>query len=566
MYSIQPIDENQEKQPEDASYQQDLQQQMTLNQRCQREEIYEKDIEKIKDRDKIPTDEVVKLIECLTLVIEDCRSDNLLGVEDKQEIEEKPYGAIVFEENNRDIGPDVVHEDREAHQYQYGQEVIRTDEHQTRGYSSNSYRRRKEIYASEQAARTRNNLNNFCLCIQRWMCKASNGTIIRGNIPPFTPTGDFNDAPYPILLLNKNPWWPTSTMYSDFVHSSPEIYFRYPPLIMGSWFSHNEACHYFHNLINKDIVFREERQNQHRMLEQLQQENEQTKLNKSDHRARTKLSRIIHNTKFTTELKEGQVAWDITEDTMILNEYEKIRERNKTKKFDENPTAWQRLVQRSVQLLSDMKEGRIDLHSDILEGKIGNELKTEEEISKLNELDNPNNKRWTIRQSRRCHDLAINDYEPYHVKYKVIGRLLDLCTEVNNINHSVLLDPVVQCLCSNYYLNAYEMIDLRQPIVNPKQWFFIHQCPQFIRLHSYQRQDEISDSLCDLMLEYSNKIFEQHLPILIEGESIAVQANRTGKIIKNDQGAKLQAIGWHIALLNHVALTPTTKIHFITGL
>ncbi|CAF3486533.1 unnamed protein product [Rotaria sp. Silwood1] len=148
MYSIQPIDENQEKQPEDASYQQDLQQQMTLNQRCQREEIYEKDIEKIKDRDKIPTDEVVKLIECLTLVIEDCRSDNLLGVEDKQEIEEKPYGAIVFEENNRDIGPDVVHEDREAHQYQYGQEVIRTDEHQTRGYSSNSYRRRKEIYAS----------------------------------------------------------------------------------------------------------------------------------------------------------------------------------------------------------------------------------------------------------------------------------------------------------------------------------------------------------------------------------------------------------------------------------
>ncbi|CAF2477102.1 unnamed protein product [Rotaria sp. Silwood2] len=163
-----------------------------------------------------------------------------------------------------------------------------------------------------------------------------------------------------------------------------------------------------------------------------------------------------------------------------------------------------------------------------------------------------------------ANDLAINDYEPYHVKYKVIGHLLYLCTELNNINQSVLLDPVVQCLRSHFYLNAYETIDLRQPIVNPKQWFFIHQCPQFIRLHSYQRHDEISNALCELMLEYSNKIFEQHLPILLEGETIASRVNRTGNIIKNDQGAKVQAIGWHIALLNHFALTPTAKIHFIT--
>ncbi|CAF3762173.1 unnamed protein product [Rotaria sordida] len=223
------------------------------------------------------------------------------------------------------------------------------------------------------------------------MRKSSSGTTIRGNIPPFTLTGDFNNAPYPILLLNKNPWWTTSTIYSDFVHSPPEIYFCYPPSI-----------------------------------------------------------------------------------------------------------------------------------------------------------------------------IAINDYEPYHVKYKVIDRLLYLCTELNNINHSILLDPIVQCLCSHCYLNVYETIDLRQPIVDPKRWFFIRECPQFIRLHSYQRQDEISNSLCELMLAYSKKIFEQHLPILLEGETIAVQMKHTGNIIKNDRGAKLQAIGWHIALLNHFALTPATKRYFIT--
>ncbi|CAF1977697.1 unnamed protein product [Rotaria magnacalcarata] len=161
-------------------------------------------------------------------------------------------------------------------------------------------------------------------------------------------------------------------------------------------------------------------------------------------------------------------------------------------------------------------------------------------------------------------DLSANDYEPYHVKYKVIGRLLCLCTELNNINHSVLIDPVVQCLRSDYYLHAYKTIDLRQPIINPKQRFFIYQCPRFIRLRSNERSDEVSNSLCDFVLGYSQQIFEQHLPIALESEAIATRTNKKKKIFKSKPGAKLQALGWHIELLNHIALTPTSRIHFIT--
>ncbi|CAF3943781.1 unnamed protein product [Rotaria magnacalcarata] len=161
-------------------------------------------------------------------------------------------------------------------------------------------------------------------------------------------------------------------------------------------------------------------------------------------------------------------------------------------------------------------------------------------------------------------DLSANDYEPYHVKYKVIGRLLCLCTELNNINHSVLIDPVVQCLRSDYYLHAYKTIDLRQPIINPKQRFFIYQCPRFIRLRSNERSDEVSNSLCDFVLGYSQQIFEQHLPIALESKVIATRTNKKKKIFKSKPGAKLQALGWHIELLNHIALTPTSRIHFIT--
>ena len=234
------------------------------------------------------------------------------------------------------------------------------------------------------------------------MDKTSNEIIIRGNIPPFTLTGDPNDAPYPMVLLNKNPWWKTSTLYSDFDHSSPKIYFCYPPLIMGSSFSQNEAHYYFQTSIDRDIRFQEERQKQRRMVEKFQQRNEQTKSNKSGYRSRTKISKVIHHSKFTTELKDGQIAWDITEDRLILNEYKKRRMRNKTKKSLENLTGWERLVEGSIQLLSDIKEGRMDLHSDILQGKIGNELKTQEEIQKLNELDDLNNKRWKIKRPHRC--------------------------------------------------------------------------------------------------------------------------------------------------------------------
>ncbi|CAF2898789.1 unnamed protein product [Rotaria sp. Silwood2] len=401
-YPMVPTDSNKEKQPEEVPYQQDLQPKMTVEQRREREEIYEKDIEKIRDRDKISTDEVEKLMECLTLVIEDCKTYNLLGIDDVQEVGEQSNETTKREENKIVIGTEVINADEEAHQHGFGQEGIHTSEHQTRKYSSNSYQRRKEIYAREQAARTQRNLNNLCLCIKRWMHKASNGSIIRGNIRPFTVTGDFNDAPYPILLSNKNPWWTASAIYSDFVHSPPEIYFRYPPLIMGSWLSYNEARHYYQTLIDRDIIFRNKRQKQRRMIEKLQQNSKQTTLNKSDSKFRTKFSEVVHNAEFTTELKEGQVAWDITEDIMILKEYEKRRTRNKMKKSHENLTAWERLIERSVQLLSDMKESRIDLHSNILQGKIGNELKTEEEMRKLHELDDPNNKRWTIKRPRQC--------------------------------------------------------------------------------------------------------------------------------------------------------------------
>ncbi|CAF4688559.1 unnamed protein product [Rotaria sp. Silwood1] len=154
-------------------------------------------------------------------------------------------------------------------------------------------------------------------------------------------------------------------------------------------------------------------------------------------------------------------------------------------------------------------------------------------------------------------DLIIIDYQPFHVKYKVIHRLLHLCIELNEIDHSLLIQPIIQCLKSNFYFNTFKTIDLRQTNFNPKQLFFIYECAEFIIQRCLKQHDQLSDSLCSPMLDYSRDILKQHLPISLEGENL-----------KNDvriRGAKLQAISLHIKLLNHIALTPTTRKHFILG-
>lgn len=164
------------------------------------------------------------------------------------------------------------------------------------------------------------------------------------------------------------------------------------------------------------------------------------------------------------------------------------------------------------------------------------------------------------------NDLAINDYEAYNVKYKVIGRLIGLCRELNNTAYNVLLDSIIRCLRTDQYRNIYETIDLQELITNPKQNFFIYECPKFICQYYDQRQDEISDTLCEFIFEHSKTIFEKHLPLLLKNDPLKTSKKHGNQNPKDNRWANLQAIGWHIELLSHLALIPAARLYFITGL
>ncbi|UJR07883.1 hypothetical protein I4U23_012165 [Adineta vaga] len=170
------------------------------------------------------------------------------------------------------------------------------------------------------------------------------------------------------------------------------------------------------------------------------------------------------------------------------------------------------------------------------------------------------------------HDISVHDYpSPYDIKYKITDRLLRLWMKLQHMNYKCILDAVVNCLMSSSYLNAYESIDLHNPILTPKQSLFLYQCPKFIRLMSYERQEAISHILCEKILSDTNVILRKYLPVILGRESKLVrETNKKPKekvftcipagLFDDERGAKMPAIAWNIELLNYFALTSTIAI------
>ncbi|CAF3559307.1 unnamed protein product [Rotaria sp. Silwood1] len=221
--------------------------------------------------------------------------------------------------------------------------------------------------------------------IKRWIEKASNGSVILGNIPPFTLTGDINDAVFPIIYKDKKAWWKINE-YPPLDHTIENNDWNYLSSIVGSWYNQREASYYFQKLIDRDVRLQENRQN--KIPEVVQQ------IIKKNNRLDMKLFKAISYTNFTTEIKKGTTGWDITQDSLILKQYRVKQKEKPTEKAKEESTLWDRTIEQTVELIRNINENKIASDSNILQGKIGNELKTRKEIRRQNELDNPNNKRW----------------------------------------------------------------------------------------------------------------------------------------------------------------------------
>ncbi|CAF4218858.1 unnamed protein product, partial [Rotaria sp. Silwood2] len=308
--------------------------QLTTEQIEQRRKIYEEKVEKLIERENIPTDLVERLIEVAKAVIEDCKNGD-----------------------------------------------FRNDENESR--QSDEYESRQN--GKENTYKLNDYTITFLSCIERWIEKASNGSVIISNIPPFTLTGDFNDAIFPMIYKDKEAWW-TINNYAPLNHTIEDDSWDYLSSIIGSWCTQREASYYLQKLIDRDFQLRESRQA--KLPKSVQ------RIIKVNNGLDMKLFKAISYTNFTTEIKKGTTGWNITQDSLILQDYRVKQQKKTTEESKEEPTLWDRVIEQTVELIRNINENKITPNSNILQGKIGNELKTKKERQKQNELDNPNNKRW----------------------------------------------------------------------------------------------------------------------------------------------------------------------------
>ncbi|CAF3893272.1 unnamed protein product, partial [Rotaria sp. Silwood1] len=130
---------------------------------------------------------------------------------------------------------------------------------------------------------------------------------------------------------------------------------------------------------------------------------------------------------------------------------------------------------------------------------------------------------------REIEHLSTTEYDSNKLKYKNAGRRVRVVAAQETSEVEPLLDPIIKCLESNFYLKVYENIDLSQTkaksgvvsnnrCLAAKHLFFMRECPEFLIRHDYKRRKDIANTLGRTMLENTETIFKQHLSILIGDE------------------------------------------------
>ena len=214
---------------------------------------------------------------------------------------------------------------------------------------------------------------SFLEQLQRWIAQALIKPLIKGNLNPFTSTGDFNDVIFPICSPEKTSWWETEENLDPFDHSidsTDEV------IIIGSWFNTDEAHQYYERLVDRDFQLRGEK---------IRFEDEEKLANNQNDDEEKPVESPGAYFQFDTYIKKGTVAWDIQYDRLFSK---KCPERDE--EYRAPSKLWSRLVDENLRLISDVKKGNISLRSN----RTGSDEKSREECRKRDEFDQPTNRRW----------------------------------------------------------------------------------------------------------------------------------------------------------------------------
>lgn len=120
-------------------------------------------------------------------------------------------------------------------------------------------------------------------------------------------------------------------------------------------------------------------------------------------------------------------------------------------------------------------------------------------------------------------ELVTTEHPANKLIYKDVSRRVRVCTKQETEQVEKLLDPIVKCLQSKFYLEVFRTIEVAQQkeatgAVSNKQnladkhLFFMRECPEFLFRHNRKQYNEIAESLGRKIFEHTDVIFKAHLP------------------------------------------------------
>ncbi|CAF1419408.1 unnamed protein product, partial [Didymodactylos carnosus] len=130
---------------------------------------------------------------------------------------------------------------------------------------------------------------------------------------------------------------------------------------------------------------------------------------------------------------------------------------------------------------------------------------------------------------------------------------------------SVILNSVIKCVCSIYYLDVFKGIVVELLKLNSKQEFLLITCIEYITIYDGERIEEITLTMSESMFNYYLKIFEQFIPLIDEWNNVVIKAITNAAVllqyISADDLPKLNFISQHVQLLDY-AITILNSTNF----
>ncbi|CAF3001833.1 unnamed protein product [Rotaria socialis] len=112
--------------------------------------------------------------------------------------------------------------------------------------------------------------------------------------------------------------------------------------------------------------------------------------------------------------------------------------------------------------------------------------------------------------------------------------------------------PIVRCLCSNHYIDSFEMEETSKNMMTTKERFFLIQCPSFIISYNSSRIEQMITSLLTAMVSQYVTLLNKTIPFIFQWNQSMFDAINHLLKLANHESVNVKVFIDHLPFVNHI--------------